>query len=123
MGSNLYQRYIDRMKHRRRRISIATQESRGDPDLPDSRNVPPRTDFFPQTIETVESVLVCTGVYVPEKDSGVDDGLVKEDDDKQIHHGHRDFPKVSELHLPTLICEDANKAIDYILAREGAIIK
>jgi len=38
--------------------------------------------------------------------------------DGKCHHGHRDFPKNTELHVPTVICEDADEAIDYILLNE-----
>jgi HAD superfamily hydrolase (TIGR01456 family) len=114
VGSNLYQRYIDRMRNRRRRISIATaQQERGDPDLPESRNIPPGTDFLPQTVETMESILVCTGVYNKGDDP---------EGDGKWHHGHRDFPKNTELHVPTFICDDADEAIDYILLNEDITI-
>jgi len=111
VGSNLYQRYVDRMKHRRRRISIGGQtfEQRADPDLPDSRNIPPGVTFLPQSVDTMESILVCTGVYNKGDDP---------EGDGKCHHGHRDFPKNTELHVPTVICEDADEAIDYILLNE-----
>jgi len=114
MGSNLYQRYIDRMKYRRRRISGNPQhyETRGDPDLPHSRNVPPGTKFLPQSVETMESILVCTGVYNKGDDP---------EGDGKFYHGHRDFPQNTELHVPTFICEDADEAIDYILLNEDII--
>jgi len=112
VGSNLYQRYIDRMKHRRRRISVTQQqqhETRGDPDLPYSRNVPPGTKFIPQSVDTMESILVCTGVYKKGDDP---------EGDGKSYHGHRDFPQNTELNVPTFICEDADEAIDYILLNE-----
>lgn len=114
VGSNLYQRYIDRMKHRRRRISIAQQqqEPRVDPDLPESRNIPADAKFLPQTVQTMESVLVCTGVYKKGTDP---------EGDGKFYHGHRDFPKNTELNVPTFICEDADEAIDYILLNEDII--
>jgi len=114
VGSNLYQRYIDRMKHRRRRISGTQQqhEGRGDPDLPNSRNVPTGTKFLPQSVDTMESVLVCTGVYKKGDDP---------EGDGKFYHGHRDFPQNTDLHVPTFICDDADEAIDYILLNEDII--
>jgi HAD superfamily hydrolase (TIGR01456 family) len=110
VGSNLYQRYIDRMKSRRRRISVTQQhETRADPELPHSRNFPPAAKFLPQSVDTMESILVCTGVYNKGDDP---------EGDGTFYHGHRDFPQNTELHLPTFICEDADEAIDYILLNE-----
>jgi len=57
----------------------------------------------------MESILVCTGVYNKGDDP---------EGDGKCHHGHRDFPKNTELHVPTVICEDADEAIDYILLNE-----
>lgn len=114
VGSNLYQRYIDRMKYRRRRIFVVQQQQTEfkDPDLPDSRNIPPGTKFLPQTVDTMESILVCTGVYRKGEDP---------QGDGSYHHGHRDFPKNTDLHMPTCICEDANDALEYILLNEDII--
>lgn len=117
VGSNLYQRYIDRLKNRRRRISVAQLiHETGKPgletldrDLPKSRNVPPGTKLLPQSVDTIESVLVCTGVYRKGDDP---------EGDGKFHHGHRDFPKNTEFHVPTIICEDADEALDYILLNE-----
>jgi hypothetical protein len=85
-----------------------------DPELPESRNVPPTAQFYPQTVDTVEGVLVCTGVYTP-------GGPAPEEDPEgceHLHHGHRDFPKNNELKKPIIICDDVNTAIDYILEKE-----
>jgi len=113
VGSNLYQRHLDRMKYRRRRISVFQQSSdMRDTDLPLSRDIPPGTKFLPQTIDTIESILVCTGVYQKGDDP---------EGDGKFHHGHRDFPKNTELHIPTFICDDTNSAIDYILLNEDII--
>jgi len=85
-----------------------------DMELPESRNVPATAQFYPQTVETVEGILVCTGVYSP-------GGPAPEEDlegTEHVHHGHRDFPKNNELKKPIIICDDVNTAIDYILEKE-----
>lgn len=86
-----------------------------DTELPESRNVPAAAEFLPQTVDTVEGILVCTGVY------SAATGLAPEEDlegFEHIHHGHRDFPKNNELKKPIIICDDVNTAIDYILEKE-----
>jgi len=113
VGSNLYQQYIDRMKYRRRRFSTVQKLTElKDPDLPESRNIPVGTKFLPQTVDAMESVLVCTGVYRKGEDP---------QGDGSYHHGHRDFPKNTDLHVPTCICDDAKEALEYILLNEDII--
>jgi len=95
VGDNLFQCYIDPMKHRRRRISVVTQQSRGDPELPDSRKVSIGANFSQMTIETFEGILVCTGIY----QAGTDPK-----GNGKNHHGHRDFPvitdkKITDIHM------------------------
>ena len=85
-----------------------------DPELPMSRLVPTTAQFYPQSVDTIEGILVCTGVYTA-------GGPAPEDDlpgDENIHHGHRDFPKNNELKKPIIICDDVDTAIDYILDKE-----
>ena len=85
-----------------------------DTELPNSRNVPATAQLNPQTVDAVEGILVCTGVYSP-------GGPAPEEDvegAEMIHHGHRDFPKNNELRKPIIICDDVNTAIDYILEKE-----
>ena len=121
VGSNLYQRYIDRLRRRRQsaaasRVDPNSKEGRIieriDPELPMSRNVPPSVKFFQQTVETVEAILVCTGVYTPGTAPPEVEG------EEKTHLGHRDFPKNPELCRPTIICDDVDTAIDYILEKE-----
>jgi HAD superfamily hydrolase (TIGR01456 family) len=124
VGSNLYQRYIDRLRRRRRQMQATwsvepdSREARAieniDTELPPSRNVPVTAHFHQQTVETVEGILVCTGIYSP-------GGPAPEEDvegGEKIDHGHRDFPKNNELRKPIIICDDVNTSIDYILEKE-----
>ncbi len=65
MGSNLYQRYINRL-HARQEAEINgnntdSKEGEYDPELPESRNIPPGTKFYPQTAKEFIPLLVETG--------------------------------------------------------------
>jgi HAD superfamily hydrolase (TIGR01456 family) len=163
VGSNLYQRHVDRLGARRRHnaaihdgnveksikeLSIAASADQ-DPDLPSSRNVPTDACFHRQTVETVESLLVLTGVYRPppprrsstasghgrltseaSADSGAGEMSSESENDYELddeavepeevaYHGHRDFPNNAELRKPSRICDDVKDAIEYILRKES----
>ena len=115
VGTNLYQRYVNRLRQRRNNIEPADENSKVsenyDPEIPECRNVPLGATFSEQTVERVESILVCTGVYKP----GVEPD--KEGDEKN-YHGHRDFPRITELYKPTKLVQDVYDAIEYILEKE-----
>jgi len=117
VGCNLYQLYVDRLKKRSMNSSIVEdkiQDSKAiefDDELPASRNVPSTAKFFPQTVESVVGLLVCTGVY--KKGEKLDT-----EGDEDIFHGHRDFPNTSELQNPKETFDDVDGAIDYILEKE-----
>eukprot|EP00918_Siedleckia_nematoides_P045418 GHVU01099448.1.p1 GENE.GHVU01099448.1~~GHVU01099448.1.p1 ORF type:complete len:449 (-),score=72.97 GHVU01099448.1:878-2224(-) len=122
VGSNLYQRYIDRLHTRlsndEREIDPSRTQDKMekssvlyDGELPESRNVPNGVTFTRQSCYKCHGILVCTGVY--QEGVSPDEGA-----DEKHYHGHRDFPFLSELYKPHLICKDVNKAIDYILKQE-----
>jgi len=85
-----------------------------DTELSNSRNVPATAQLNPQTVDAVEGILVCTGVYSPGGPAPEEDAEGAE----MIHHGHRDIGKNNELRKPIIICDDVNTAIDYILEKE-----
>ena len=85
-----------------------------DTELPNSRNVPATAPLNAQTVDAVESILVCTGVYSPGGPAPEDDV----DGAELVHHGHSDIAKNNELRKPIIICDDVNTAIDYILEKE-----
>jgi hypothetical protein len=94
VGSNLYQRFIDRL-HTRLRSRRGSYDAKVvdrliDPSLSDSRNVPHGANLLPQTIEEVRSLLVCTGVYRPDLITIPDDYeknfQVREDYPVLCHH-------------------------------------
>ncbi len=117
VGCNLYQRYIDRYHMRLEQNDIQTYDPDAnnsevyDPELPASRQIPNSADWTKQSVERIESLLVCTGVYNPEINSDVEG-------DEKNYMGHRDFPRISQLYQPTKTFQDVNEAIDYILEKE-----
>ena len=115
VGGNLYQRYI-----RRRQTRVSNMEHDDgdcktgeslDPELPQSRNMPPGTKLIKQSVSTIDTVLVETGVYKPGQ------APEKEGDEKN-YHGHRDFPRITELYKPSVIVGNVADAIDHILRKE-----
>jgi len=137
VGTNLYQRYVDRMSATRNQIDNsddrADQDDSGkdiDAELPGCRNVPLAAQFHRQTVDTVVPVLVRTGVYRdPASDSSdrassvssssdEEDSDAGDEADQKDFQGHRDLPNNAELRKPERICDDVAAAIDYILARE-----
>ncbi|KAK2185800.1 hypothetical protein NP493_222g02042 [Ridgeia piscesae] len=121
VGSNLYQRYVDRLRGSRGDTAdgdISSDENGNkeeldyfDSQLPASRNVPAGTRFERQTVEDVCSVLVCTGVYVP----GVSP---EQQGEEKCYHGHRDFPKMPDFYKPTTIVNNVRDAVRYVVERE-----
>ena len=132
VGTNLYQRYVDRISATTNQIDNSgdqedkDEDRRQDVELPACRNVPPSAGFHQQTVNTVVPILVRTGVYrgPPASDSKDRSPSVssssseEEEDDELDFHGHRDFPNNAELRKPQRICDDVATAIDYILNRE-----
>ncbi|XP_077995142.1 haloacid dehalogenase-like hydrolase domain-containing 5 isoform X2 [Glandiceps talaboti] len=63
---------------------------------------------FEKCAESMESVLVCTGVYCEQRNQHMDG----------VDHGHRDFPYLDELTRPSLIADNVYEAIKAIYSRE-----
>jgi len=125
-GSNLYQKYVQRLVERRTTsgpVVVDSQEDQlielVDPTLPDSRNVAHNAVLHRQTVTSVIPILVCTGIYKPDKENNVE-GVEDSDTEEQLfHHGHRDFPKNDDLQKPEITCQDVSVAVNAILEREG----
>lgn len=102
------------MQHRRNNFEHfeKSKTSDADPELPMSRNVPSGSELSKQTVRTIESLLVCTGVYKPGQEPG-------SDGDEKNYKGHKDFPFNPVLYKPTCTFEDVNEAVNYILEKEG----
>ena len=86
VGANLYDRYLTRAWLNKDNGNFVS-----DPEctLPLSRSIPSNVILNEQTVRSMESVLVGTGVFNPNKETG------HEEDD--VYHGHRDI-----LHEPQL---------------------
>jgi HAD superfamily hydrolase (TIGR01456 family) len=126
VGSNLYQRYVDRLHTRNSGDNNSSDESDKenklaliDSDLPESRNIPDGTSLSKQTVDKVISILVCTGVYKP----GIMPEPGSEEEEEKHYHGHRDFPKINELYKPTKLVANVDEAIDYILQHEKVVVQ
>jgi HAD superfamily hydrolase (TIGR01450 family) len=120
VGTNLYQRYIDRL-HRRINNEIDLSEDSidnpmskhgltYDSELPQSRNVPRNAALQPQTVTDALPILVCTGVYRPNNT----ESTLGEDNEKH-YQGHRDFPNNPALYKPSKIVKDVHEAVEYIV--------
>ena len=123
VGTNLYQRYIDRF-HRRinnqidlvddsDNFGISKRNLVYDPELPQSRNVPRSAALQPLSVTETQALLVCTGVYRPNNS----ESTLGEDNEKN-YQGHRDFPNNPTLYKPTKICKDVYEAVEYIIENE-----
>lgn len=128
VGSNLYQRYIDRLHEQtsndnNNKVDESDKENKSsiiDSSLPESRNIPRGSNLTRQSAEKIISILVSTGVYKP----GVGpEPWADEEEEKQFYHGHRDFPKINELYKPTKKCDNVDEAIDYILQQEKMTVQ
>ena len=134
VGANLYQRFIERL-HRRRNEQTTTSASMTsqadtrdvnsndviestkrdveyDSEIPLCRNIPSGTELKPQTVQSMQSVLVCTGVYQPGASFSREGG-------EKNYHGHRDFAFNPALYKPTTTRASVYEAVEYILQQEG----
>ncbi|XP_052780881.1 haloacid dehalogenase-like hydrolase domain-containing 5 isoform X2 [Mya arenaria] len=108
VGANLYNRYLQR--------TISNQENGNTQDetshnLPTCRSIPRSISMCAQTVRSIESVLVGTGVFDPNKKTGNDDA-----DD--VYHGHRDIMHEPELAKPSQFVPDVCHGIMHILKQE-----
>ncbi|XP_070558672.1 haloacid dehalogenase-like hydrolase domain-containing 5 [Ptychodera flava] len=69
----------------------------------------PVDHIFEKCAESMESVLVCTGVYCEKRSQHMTD----------VDHGHRDYPFTEDLARPSIIVENVYEAVAEIFAREG----
>jgi HAD superfamily hydrolase (TIGR01456 family) len=110
VGANLYDRYIKQSK-----------DGNGNAfDLPVSRIVPENEDLHEQTVESMHSMLVGTGVYkhIPESDSQ-SESETSSSKKSDVYHGHRDIAHEPELSKPHKFVHDVHEGIEYILRTEG----
>ncbi|XP_063443509.1 haloacid dehalogenase-like hydrolase domain-containing 5 [Mytilus trossulus] len=109
VGCNLYERFLKDSWINRRNGNRNNSINR---TLPRSRSIPCDAALYEQTVTSMESLLVGTGVYNPEKES---ETTLPED---KVYHGHRDIAHEPELATPTRYVEDVDQGISYILEKE-----
>jgi HAD superfamily hydrolase (TIGR01456 family) len=107
VGANLYDRYLKKMW---------LNKDNGNADdtghhLPGSRSIPSNLSLFEQTVRSMESVLVGTGVYNPNKETS-------DEDEDDVYHGHRDILHEPELTKPSRFVPDVLHGIEHILKQE-----
>ena len=105
VGANLYDRYLKKMWTN---VENGNEDSS---DLPSCRTIPTSVSLRRQSVRSMESVLVGTGVFCPEKEKNK-----SEEDD--VYHGHRDILHEPELAKPSRFVPDVCHGIQYILKQE-----
>lgn len=113
VGCNLYERFLkdswSNRRNRNRNDSITRT-------LPRSRSIPCEEALYEQTVTSMESLLVGTGVYNPEKET-------ETRSEDSVYHGHRDIAHEPELAKPTKFVPDVDNGISYILEKEQFAVK
>lgn len=104
VGANLYDRFLKQTKNGDGNRPLC---------LPRSRSIPCSGELMEQTVQAMESLLVSTGVYNPDKESN------KTDNDADVYHGHRDITHEPELATPTRVVKDVYHALHLILEQEN----
>ena len=90
VGANLYNRYLQKVWENR---------DNGNPiddvndELPACRRIPANTGLIEQTVRSMESILVGTGVYKHDEQTR---------ERCHVYHGHRDFVEEPALSTPSM---------------------
>ncbi|XP_041457716.1 haloacid dehalogenase-like hydrolase domain-containing 5 [Lytechinus variegatus] len=130
-GANLYNHYLTYMNMSRVKKSMSIGSSMNDPGdkYRPSLGGTPGSDFHDSSInldkdwndiiaeegaESIESILVCTGVY--SKRDSVE--KIERDSDLDLDHGHRDFKHDPDLLRPSIEVQDVLEAIEEIFKIE-----
>ena len=107
VGANLYDRFLKK---------VWTNRDNGNEDgvcdLPHSRSIPANMSLRRQSVKSIESVLVGTGVYNLEKEKQ------KSSTEEDVYHGHRDIVHEPELAKPSRFVHDVYYGIKHILEQE-----
>lgn len=112
VGANLYDRYLKRTWSNR---DNGNSDEESD-DLPNCRTIPTNVSLRRQSVRSIESVLVGTGVFNLEKEKE----KCKDDD---VYHGHRDILHEPHLAEPSQFVPDVCHGIQYILEQENFMAK
>ena len=111
-GANLYDRYLKRVwQSDDKNGNDVEVDCSG--ELPTSRSIPKTANLFEQTVKSMESLLVGTGVYKHSETNGTE-----ESSKPSTYHGHRDIEHEPELSKPSKFVPDVCHAIRHILDQE-----
>lgn len=111
VGANLYDRYLKRAQQNRDNGNMC-EDDHSD-HLPISRSIPKGVNLYQQTVRSMESLLVGTGVYKHEETNAP--GSPSDD----VYHGHRDIMHEPELAKPSRFVPDVCHGIEHILRQEN----
>lgn len=78
--------------------------------LPVCRSIPKGVNLYQQTVRSMESLLVGTGVFKPDTQTSSKD---------EVYHGHRDIMHEPELAKPSRFVPDVCHGIEHILKQEN----
>ncbi|XP_052250337.1 haloacid dehalogenase-like hydrolase domain-containing 5 isoform X2 [Dreissena polymorpha] len=109
LGANLYDRYLQRNWANE---DNGNTEGSTDHDLPECRTIPKDAKLYKHTCRKMESLLVGTGVYKPDQQTGRADSV-------DVYHGHRDIVNEPELTKPTRFVPDVFHGMQHILKHEN----
>lgn len=113
-GANLYHRVLQRgIQEETLDMSrqVITEACRADQSIAaqEGKTTAPRPN---RSVEKCHSVLVCTGVYAQEEEES-------EYSKPPVFHGPRDMSFDQDLCEPTIIVQDADRAVTAVMEREG----
>lgn len=111
VGANLYDRYLKRAWLNRENGN--EDDSSSHDALPVCRSIPKGVNLYEQTVRSMESLLVGTGVFKPEEMTT--DSSPKE----EVYHGHRDILHEPELTKPSRFVSDVYHGLQHILKKEN----
>ncbi|KAK3601715.1 hypothetical protein CHS0354_016074 [Potamilus streckersoni] len=107
VGANLYDRYLKEIWQHRDNGNTPVSS------LPLSRSIPDESDLYEQTVRSIKSLLVGTGVYKHDTEK------TATDDDRDVYHGHRDIANEPELTTPSKFVPDVQHGIRHIFEVEN----
>ena len=90
VGTNLYNRYLQKVWENRDTGNLVDDVN---DKLPACRRIPANTRLPEQTVRSMESILVGTGVYKHDK---------QPTQKRHVYHGHKDFVEEPALSTPSM---------------------
>ena len=108
VGANLYNRLVKQSYQNR----LNGNSKYSSAELPLCRFIPTHLKLYEQTVLSMESLLVGTGVFK------LDNTKATDEKDNEVYHGHRDVMNEPELTKPTRFIPDVYYAIQHIFEQE-----